>query len=301
MKQAVARARGRRIDHHKVEPSPALEAAEERLERADADAELTRPAEAKAGAGVLARSFAVLEYVVRAERPVMPAEIAAKLSLPIPTVYRMIDQLEAQGFLYRPFASRRITTGLRLTVLAFDILCSSVHYAPRRQILRSLTEDVGETCNIGTLDGEQIVYLDRVEATHRPLRMNFRSGSRVPLHATAIGKLFLAFLPEQKRSALFSHLEFAPYTPQTLTRPAALEVEIDRIRHERVAIDREEHLVGVVCIAAPVFNARGEIVAGLAIQAPAARMAVADAYRHRTALVAAARALGRSLISNDYY
>lgn len=257
-----------------------------------------RAADTKAGASVFARSFGVLEYVVRAERPVQPAEIAESLDLPKPTVYRMIEQFEAQGFLYRPFASRRITVGPRLTDLAFDILRSTVQYAPRRQILRGLVEEVGETCNIGTLDGEHIVYFDRVEATHSPLRLNFHIGSRVPLHCTAIGKLFLAFLPEQKRTALLHKLELTPYTPQTLTTPAALEDELDRIRHERLSLDREEYLAGVVCIAAPALNVRGEIVAGVAIQAPAARMPVADAYRHRVALVAAARALSESFRAN---
>lgn len=255
-------------------------------------------ADAKAGPSVFARSFGVLEYVVRVGRPVLPAEIAEQLDLPKPTVYRMIEQFEAQGFLYRPFASRRITAGPRLTDLAFDILRCSVQYAPRRQILRGLVEDVGETCNIGTLDGEHIVYFDRVEATHWPLRLNFHIGSRVPLHCTAIGKLFLAFLPEQKRTALLSQLECIPYTPQTLTTPAALEEEINRIRHERLSLDREEYLAGVVCIAAPAFNVRGEIVAGVAIQAPAARMSAADAYRHRVALISAARALSESFVVN---
>jgi DNA-binding IclR family transcriptional regulator len=251
----------------------------------------------KGGASVFARSFGVLEYVVRIGRPVLPAEIADHLDLPKPTVYRMIEQFEALGFLYRPFSSRRISVGPRLNDLAFDILRYSVQYAPRRQILQGLVDEVGETCNIGTLEGGQIVYFDRVEATRWPLRLNFHIGSRVPLHCTAIGKLFLAFLPDAKRTALLKRLDFVPYTAHTLTTPAALEDELVRIRHERLSVDREEYLAGVVCIAAPVFNARGEITAGIAIQAPAARMPVTDAYRHRVALIAAARSLTDSFIT----
>jgi DNA-binding IclR family transcriptional regulator len=252
----------------------------------------------KGGTSVFARSFGVLEYVVRIGRPVLPAEIADHLDLPKPSVYRMIEQFEALGFLYRPFSSRRISVGPRLNDLAFDILRYSVQYAPRRQILQGLVDEVGETCNIGTLEGGQIVYFDRVEATRWPLRLNFHIGSRVPLHCTAIGKLFLAFLPDAKRAALLKRLDFVPYTAQTLTTPAALEDELVRIRHERLSVDREEYLAGVVCIAAPMFNARGEVTAGLAIQAPAARMPVADAYRHRVALIAAARALTDSFVTS---
>ena len=255
--------------------------------------------DAKGGPGVFVRAFAVLEYVIRAGRPVSPTDIADHLDLPKPSVYRMIDQFEASGFLHRPFSSRRITVGPRLTDLAFDILRSSVQYAPRRQILNSLVGEVGETCNIGTLDGDQIVYFDRVEATHWPLRLHFRIGSRVPLYCTAIGKLFLAFLPDAKREMLLSKMQLVPYTANTLTTRAALEEELERIRREHLSVDREEFLVGVVCIAAPIVNARGAITAGVAIQAPAVRMPVSDAYRYRTALVSAAQALSESLSAGE--
>jgi IclR family acetate operon transcriptional repressor len=246
--------------------------------------------------GVFLRSFAVLDYVVRAGRPVLAADIAEHLGLPKPTVYRMIEQFEAEGFLHRPFASRRVTMGPRLTDFAFDILRASVQYAPRRQILNALVAKVGETCNIGTLDGGEIVYFDRVEATHWPLQLHFHVGSKVPLHCTAIGKLFLASLPEAKGAALIERIELTPYTGTTITTIAALKAELDRVRREGLSIDREEYLSGVVCLAAPIFNAKHEITAGIAIQAPAARMPVSDAYRYRGPLEEAARALCESLV-----
>ena len=256
--------------------------------------------EATAAAGgnnpsVFLRSFAVLDYVVRAGRPVLAADIAEHLGLPKPTVYRMIEQFEAAGFLQRSFASRRVGIGPRLTDLAFDILRASVQYAPRRQILNTLVAKVGETCNIGALDGSEIVYFDRVEVTHWPLQLHFHVGSKVPLHCSAIGKLFLAFLPEAKGAALVERIELKPYTGTTITTVAALKTELDRVRREGLSIDREEYLSGVVCVAAPIFNARHEIAAGIAIQAPAARMPASDAYRYRGPLEEAARALCESL------
>lgn len=243
---------------------------------------------------VFLRSFAVLDYIVRAGRPVLAADIADHLGLPKPTIYRMIEQFESEGFLHRQFMSRRVAVGPRLTDFAFDILRSTVQYAPRRQILNTLVAEAGETCNLGSLDGGQIVYFDRVEATHWPLQLHFRIGSRVPLHCTAIGKLFLAFLPDQKRAMLLDQIELGPLTQATITTMAGLEAEIEQVQRERLAVDREEYIAGVVCLAAPVFNARQEIAAGIAIQAPAARMPVADAYRHRLALQAAARAISES-------
>lgn len=244
--------------------------------------------------GVFLRSFAVLDYVVRAGHPVLAADIASHLGLPKPTVYRMIEQFVAEGFLHRQFANRRVATGPRLTDLAFGILRGSVQHVPWRQVLNTLVMEVGETCNVGALDGGEIVYFDRVEATHWPLRLHFHVGSKVPLHCTAIGKLFLAFLPEAKSAALIRRIEFTSYTQATITTSEALKAELDRVRGEGVSVDREEYLAGVVCLAAPIFNTRREITAGIAIQAPAARMPVSDAYRYRAALQDAARALGEN-------
>lgn len=248
----------------------------------------------EAGSGVFQRSFSVLDYVVRAGHPVSSTDIAEQLGLPRPTVYRMVEQLEPQGFLHRQFTTRRIAVGLRLLDFAFGVLHSSVQYAPRRQILNTLVAEVGETCNIGTLDSSQIIYFDRVEATHWPLHLHFSIGSRVPLHCTAIGKLFLAFLLERKRVALLGQLDLTPYTETTITTIAALKAELDRIRQEGLSVNREEYLSGVTALAAPVFNARRQLIAGIAIQVPASRMPVADAYRYRIPLLEAARQLYES-------
>lgn len=281
---------------------PAKAAQDAAQETAGKPPDSATPAAAGAERGnpsVFLRSFAVLDYIVGAGRPVLAADIADHLGLPKPTVYRMIEQFESEGFLHRQFMSRRVAVGPRLTDFAFDILRSSVQYAPRRQILNTLVAEVGETCNIGALDGGQIVYFDRVEATHLSLQLHFHIGSRVPLHSTAIGKLFLAFLPASKRAMLLDQLELGPFTPTTITTMAALEAELDQVRREGLAVDREEFIAGVVCLAAPIFNARHEITAGIAIQAPSARMPISDAYRHRLALQAAARAISESFLLTD--
>ncbi|MCU4161829.1 hypothetical protein AiwAL_17270 [Acidiphilium sp. AL] len=163
--------------------------------------------DAQARTSVFVHSFGVLAYVMKVRRPVSSTEIADHLKLLKPNVYRMIEQFEVQDFLYRKFITRRVTAGLRLADFAFDVLRSSVQYAPRRQILSTQVAEVGETCNVGRLDGNRIIYFDRVEATDWPLRLYFSIGSWVPLHCTAIGELFPAFLPDQKRATLLDQLE----------------------------------------------------------------------------------------------
>lgn len=236
----------------------------------------------------------MLEFIVRRATPVAPVEIAESLDLPKPTVYRMIENFEQLGLLQRQFGSKLVTVGPRLTDLAFDILRASMQYAPRRMIMEGVVGDVGETCNIGTIEANEIIYLDRVEAKHWPLRLQFGIGSRVPLHCTAIGKLFLAFLPALQRQALLDNLELRGFTPATITDRDRLAEELAAIREGKLSIDREEYLLGVVCVAYPIFDGNGYIRAGIAIQAPAARLPVSEAGRHRERLVLAAEKLSSS-------
>jgi DNA-binding IclR family transcriptional regulator len=113
----------------------------------------------------------------------------------------------------------------------------------------------------------------------------------VPLHCSAIGKLFLALAASPRRRRLLQSMELRRFTDSTITDSARLETELRQIRKEQVSFDREEYLVGVVCMAVPVIGKTGEMLAALAIQAPQARMNVQTARRHLPALRHAAAEL----------
>jgi IclR family transcriptional regulator, acetate operon repressor len=247
--------------------------------------------------GIAERAFAILAFVAKADGPVAVADLVEQLGLPKATAHRLADSFVERGLLQRESGRKRLTVGPRLIDLALGVMRSAVRHAPRRAILNGLVHTIGETCNIGTLVNAEIVYLDRVEAEHWPLRLQFTAGSRVPLHCTAIGKLFLALLPAKQSAALVADTELTRFTPKTITDRATLQKELARIRAERCSTDDEEFLSGVVCLAVPIPGPDGEICAAVAVQAPAARMAAADARRHLPILRAAATRLGTSMRS----
>ena len=181
--------------------------------------------------------------------------------------------------------------GPKLTRLAFGVLGATQENAAAHVVLQRLVQTVGETCNIGTLINGEVVYLDRVEADHWPLRLQFTTGSRVPLHCTAIGKLFLALAPALRRRRVLQCIDLKAHTERTITRLDALESELRAIRKEQVSFDREEFLIGVVCAAVPIIGRNGEILAALAIQGPEARMNLESARARLPALRRAARDL----------
>jgi DNA-binding IclR family transcriptional regulator len=241
--------------------------------------------------GATARSFAILEHVAASQAPVDVLDIIASLKLPKATAYRLVDWFVTHGYLSREPGRRRLIVGPKFTNLAFGALSSSMRNDTPHVVLQRLVHTLNETCNIGTLLNGEVVYLDRVEAEHWPLRLHYTSGSRVPLHCSAIGKLFLALAPTARRRRLLQSLELRRFTDNTIGEGAQLEAELRTIRKEQVSFDREEYLIGVVCMAVPVIGKNGEILAALAIQAPAARMNVQTARRHLPALRNAATEL----------
>lgn len=241
--------------------------------------------------GATARSFAILEHVAGARTPVDVLDIIASLKLPKATAYRLVDWFVTQGYLSREPGRRRLIVGPKFTNLAFGALSSSMRHDTPHVVLQRLVHTLNETCNIGTLLNGEVVYLDRVEAEHWPLRLHYTIGSRVPLHCSAIGKLFLALAASPRRRRLLQSLDLRRFTDTTITDGARLDAELRQIRKEQVSFDREEYLVGVVCMAVPVIGKNGEMLAALAIQAPEARMNVQTARRHLPALHNAASEL----------
>jgi IclR family acetate operon transcriptional repressor len=226
------------------------------------------------------RAVSVLEALVAADRAASLAELADAVRLPKPTLYRMLAMLESARLVAREPGARRYSPGPRLAALGRGVMLNGSLRAARHAILARLVEAIGETCNFTMLDGDEVVYLDRVEAAW-PLRMNLSAGSRVPVHCTASGKLLLAMLPRAARERLLAHLPLTRYTPATLTDAKTLGAELARIRARKYATDNEEFHAGLVCVAVPVPDAKKRrTCAAIAVQAPVSRMPLAQALAH---------------------
>ena len=240
------------------------------------------------------RAFAILEQVVAAERPVNPAELAAMLEIPKASAHRLCRMLEEAGLLQRALDGRRLIAGPRLNTLALDVLGGAAQRVARHAVLQRLSAAIGETCNIGIPDGAEMIYYDRVE-THWPLRMQLPVGTRVPLHCTASGKLFLSSLTPAQRRRLIAQLPLVRRTPNTLTEPAALEAALERIRADQIGVDDGEFIEGMVAVAVPITDSLGRFCAGLATHAPTQRMTIRNAMAHVPVLREAAAELSATL------
>jgi IclR family acetate operon transcriptional repressor len=238
------------------------------------------------------RLFALLEVIASKDRLYTLQALVEATGLPKPTMHRMLQQLEAASLLQREGDGRHYGTGTRLRRLAENLLHNDSHHGARHAVLRRLVDEVGESCNITALSGSEVVYLDRVE-TAAPLRFYLQPGSRVPVHCSASGKMFLALMSPAQRRRLLAHVPLERYTAQTLIHLDALEAELLRVRKQRCALDDEEFLPGLLCIAVPVPAASGRSRLCVAVQAPIVRLSADKAHALLPALQRAAQALSR--------
>lgn len=240
------------------------------------------------------RVLDLLHLVAGSGRAFSLPELAAALDIAKPTVFRLCQRLEQSGYLEREPGGRHFGVGPSLVRLGLDAIRSGRTSIERRSILKALVDAVGETCNLTTFVGSDVYYLDRVE-TRWPLRLHLEPGSRVPVHCTASGKLFLAHMDKRHRDALLDTLKLEAHTPATLTSRRALEAEVARIAELDYSVDDEEFLLGLIAVAVPVRDAAGTVVAALACHAPLARMTIEDALKKLPKLKAAARKIAATL------
>ncbi|SEA57477.1 IclR family transcriptional regulator [Variovorax sp. YR216] len=241
------------------------------------------------------RLLQLLELVAAEGEPQSLSDVVRLSGQPKPSVHRMLQQLEHGGLLARGSDGRRYAITPRLMRFAETVLRGSTATGVRHAVLRQLVADVGETCNLTVLSGAEVIYLDRVE-TAFPLRLELRPGSRVPLHCSASGKLFLAYLPRAQRDRLLDGLQYERHTAHTLSSREALDAELERIRQNGHSVDAEEFIDGLVCVAVPVRDdPQGPVRCAVALQAPAVRMPLPDALQQLDKLRNAAQRIARAM------
>jgi len=250
------------------------------------------PAEIAGETSSTLKAFGVLEVLVRTGRAVTLSELIQATELPKPTLHRTLALFEEAGFLAREPGGRAYIIGERLSRFGLDVLRNDGAATERRLVLRRVVSEIGESCNLAVLQKGALIYLDRIEAEW-PLRLQFPEGAvAIPPHCCASGKLLLAHRPAAERQRLLEVMALQRFTDRTITDRQVLASEFDRIVNAGYAVDNEEYVLGVACVAVPVRNRRGEVIASIAVQGATARLPLMRAVALVPSLQAAAVAIG---------
>lgn len=241
------------------------------------------------------RALQVLELLAQQQSGISLSALAEQLALPKASAMRVLHALESQAYVVREPGSPAVRLGPRATALGLSTVRAATVAHRYRPLLSALVARLGETCNLTARAGDHVVYIDRVE-TAEPLRMTLPPGSRVPLHCTASGKLFLSQMPLAQCQSLLPALALERKTAQTITRADALLTEIAHTRKRGIGVDNEEFINGMVAVAVPVRDAQGQCVAAVACHTPTARMSLADLLTHVPTIEHSARRISALLL-----
>lgn len=235
---------------------------------------------------VLGKATTILRAFAAADQAVPLAELVRRTGLHKATVYRLARDLVANRLLDRTDDGYRLSGGLFELGMRASLECSLLELA--MPFLQDLYERTHETVHLGVREGAEVVYVAKIGG-HRQVTSPSRAGGRMPLHCTAIGKVLLAFGDaELRRSVLTGPLERR--TPRTVVAPGLLQRQLDDALESGVAYEHEESAPGIVCVAAPVSDTDGDVVAAISVTGPTTR------FRPETH-VAAVRGAAASLAS----
>ncbi len=160
--------------------------------------------------------------------------------------------------------------------------------------LTELSQRTGQTTHLGILDGREGVYIEKIEGKLAAIAYS-RIGRRLPVHATAIGKVLIAWLGEAELNALLEGYQYTTYTPSTLASRDALLEALAKTREQGYAFDREENEQGVRCVAVPVWNHESRVIAALSLSTLTSRVDDAELACFREQLQQAGLQLSRAL------
>lgn len=196
----------------------------------------------------LERAFELLEHLADGGGELALSELTERSGLPMPTIYRLLQTLAAQGYV-RQQPSKRYALGPRLIRLGDG--ASRLLGTWARPILARLVDQVGETANMAILEADEVVYVAQVPSRHS-MRMFTEVGRRVQPHCTGVGKALLAQLPPDQARAILGRTNLVAHTPRTLTDLDSLLAAMVVIREQGYALDDEEQELGVRCVAVPI-------------------------------------------------
>ncbi|MGM0983097.1 MAG: HTH-type transcriptional regulator BhcR [Pseudomonadota bacterium] len=219
----------------------------------------------------LVRGLNLLERLSASPGGLALSEVAEQADLAPSTTHRLLQALQSQGFVTQDSELGVWKIDVKTFRIGNSFLEARDFVGTSRPFLRRLTTQTGETANLGVRDNGTAVFLAQSESPQM-MRMITRLGSRAPLHASGVGKALMAWLPDNEVERILDERGLARVTENTLHTPEALREGLAEIRHQGFACDREEHAIGLHCVAACLHDEHGIPLAAISVSGPKARI-----------------------------
>ncbi|MDN5348250.1 MAG: IclR family transcriptional regulator, regulon repressor [Clostridia bacterium] len=220
----------------------------------------------------VARALKILDVLGNAGAELALAEIAAQLGLPKSTVHGLLSTLRDFDYIEQSPFTGKYRLGIRLFELGNAVARNWDVRTVAGPYIQRLLEEIGETVHLVVLDKGEVLYIDKRECRDATLRIVSQVGMRLPAHCTGVGKVLLAHLPASEVKQIISQKGLPRFTKNTITDPKKLEEELAKIREQGYAIDNEEIMPSLRCVAAPIRDHTGKVIAAISVSGPVSRL-----------------------------
>ena len=217
----------------------------------------------------LDRGMQILRTLAR-DRSVTLSNLALNVGMPPSSAHRILSTLQNHGFVEFDETSQEWAIGIGAFRVGSAYLIRTNLIEASRKAMHKLMEDTEETANLAIAEDGHIVFVSQVE-THNPIRAFFRPGTRSQMQTSGIGKALLASMSRKEVERILQKTGLPKFTPNSLTSPEALFADLETSAARGWALDDEERYSGMRCVAAPIYNAFGEAIAGISVSGPTVR------------------------------
>ncbi len=246
----------------------------------------------------LAKGLRGLEIIANAGQPLTLSEVASAMNTNKASASRVCLTLQELGFLHRD-KNKRYHLTPNVLKLGYPAVCGMEWRDIAKYHLRELFEKAEETVSLSVLEGDQIVFIIRFRKKLY-LPFDIRIGTKIPVHATAMGKVLMAFREPTTVQRILDRVEFTPLTPRTITDRARYEEVLKEVREKGYATNDEEMSVGNRSIAAPIFDENGFAVAAIVIAVPSTEYQIAHLeHKFSTMILETGNNISESLIKSE--
>lgn len=220
------------------------------------------------------RVVTIFDVLAQSSQGISLRELSARVKLPKGTTHRLLSSLAYYGYIRQTPETKNYHLGFKLIELGNSLLNQLDIRSQAKPFLNDLAAKTNETVHLVILDQYEALYIDKVESKVKQggLQMASRVGLRVPLHCSAVGKVLLAYLPENELEGLIQQTGLSKRTKNSITDAENLKAHLKAVRSRGFAIDDEENEEGIRCVGAPIFNQQGQVIAAISISGPTIRI-----------------------------
>ncbi|KUO50131.1 MAG: hypothetical protein APF76_06605 [Desulfitibacter sp. BRH_c19] len=240
------------------------------------------------------KAFRIIELMAQESRPMGVTEISKKLNINKSTVHATLNTLIGRGYFEQDAEGGKYKLGIAFTFIANASLNGIDFRSKAKPIIKRLSQQINETVHMVIMRQGKVVYIEKQESI-QSMRIHTEIGKSQPSHCTGVGKAILAWMDAEEREQIIREYGLPKYTINTITDEEVFNQHLEDIRKKGYAIDDEENEEGLRCVAAPIMDHSGKVIAAISIAGPTTRMTLNSLKKMAELAVAAGLEISKEL------